>query len=250
MNPEILARVLWQRRRLRGHERWSRAELAAHQARALEALRAHAYAHSPFYRRFHAGLFDRPLDELPVVTKATLMEHFDELVIDPAIHRKDVEAHLATLRGDERFRGRYWLSATSGSTGRRGFFLANLEEWATVLASYARSNEWGGARAGLTRRMKLAVVSSTTPWHQSSRVGATLQGRWVPTLRLDATEPLDTLVAKLNDWRPETLVAYASMARVLAGEQLAGRLRVAPQSVFTASEVLTEETRRRVAEAW
>jgi phenylacetate-coenzyme A ligase PaaK-like adenylate-forming protein len=177
MNPEILARVLWQRRRLRGHQRWTRAELEAHQARALAALRAHAYAYSPFYRRFHAGLFDRPLHELPLLTKAMLMAHFEELVTDPAIHLEDVEAHLATLHGDERFLGRYWLSATSGSTGRRGLFLSDLDEWTTVLASYARSNEWGGARAGLTRRMKLAVVSSVTPWHQSSRVGATLQGR-------------------------------------------------------------------------
>jgi phenylacetate-coenzyme A ligase PaaK-like adenylate-forming protein len=72
----------------------------------------------------------------------------------------------------------------------------------------------------------------------------------VPTLRLDATEPLDALVSKLNDWQPQTLVAYASMARVLAGEQLAGRLHIAPNSVFSASEVLTDETRRRVAEAW
>ena len=40
------------------------------------------------------------------------------------------------------------------------------------------------------------------------------------------------------------------MARVLADEQLAGRLRIHPQRVFTSSEVLTDATRRRVTAAW
>jgi hypothetical protein len=38
---------------------------------------------SPFYRRFHSGLEGRPLSELPVLTKAQLMESFGELVTDP-----------------------------------------------------------------------------------------------------------------------------------------------------------------------
>ena len=60
----------------------------------LRLLREHAYARSPFYRRFHKGLEDRPLNELPVLTKATLMEHFDELVTDPTVRLADVEGGL------------------------------------------------------------------------------------------------------------------------------------------------------------
>ena len=250
MNLDIIARVLWLRRQLRQRDRWTRRQLDAYQARSLASLREFAYARSPFYQWFHAGLVDRPLQELPILTKALLMEHFDELVTAPAIRLRDVEAHLTELQGDARFLGRYWLSATAGSTGLRGLFLANTSEWCAILASYARASEWAGARAGLTRRMKLAVVSTTTPWHQSARVGATLQSWWVPTLRLDATLPIQTLVERLNAWLPETLVAYASMARLLAAEQLAGRLQIAPRVVFTASEVLTDEVRRHIAQAW
>ena len=46
------------------------------------------------------------------------------------------------------------------------------------------------------------------------------------------------------------LIAYASMARILADEQLAGRLHIQPGKTFTSSEVLTDETRRRVRSAW
>jgi phenylacetate-coenzyme A ligase PaaK-like adenylate-forming protein len=40
------------------------------------------------------------------------------------------------------------------------------------------------------------------------------------------------------------------MSRILAEEQLAGRLHIAPEKVFTSSEVLTDQMRRRVKAAW
>ena len=52
------------------------------------------------------------------------------------------------------------------------------------------------------------------------------------------------------NWQPNLLIAYAAMARILAEEQFAGRLRISPDKVFTSSEVLTDETRRRVKAAW
>jgi len=250
MNTRIIFKVLWLRRQLRRRDHWTRRQLEEHQAHALRLLREHAYAYSPFYRRFHAGLTDRPLQDLPVLTKAQVMEHFDELVTDPSLGLADVEAHLAALRGNERFRGRYWVASTSGSTGRRGLFLWNFAEWTTVLASYNRSFDWAGSRAGLTHRTKMAVVSSTTPWHQYARVGASVQSPWVPTLRLDSGHPLENVVERLNSWQPEVLVAYASMIRLLAEEQLAGRLHISPEFVFSASEVLTERARRHAEAAW
>jgi phenylacetate-coenzyme A ligase PaaK-like adenylate-forming protein len=72
----------------------------------------------------------------------------------------------------------------------------------------------------------------------------------MPEIRIAASEPLETIVARLNSWQPEVLIAYASMMRTLADEQLAGRLQVRPRAVFTSSEVLTQETRRRIVQAW
>ena len=184
-----------------------------------------------------------------MLTKAMVMEHFDELVTDPAVSLADVEAHLAALKGNERFRGRYWVAATSGTTGRRGIFLWDLDEWVDVLASYNRSLDWAGA-AGLTRQVRMAVVSSTTPWHQSARVGATVRSPWVQTLRIDSGDPLEQTLERLDRFQPQVLVAYASMLRLLAFEQAAGHLRIAPDLVFSASEVLTGETRRRIDQAW
>jgi putative adenylate-forming enzyme len=217
----------------------------------LRDLRDHAVARSPFYARLHAGLERRSLHELPIVTKAMLMESFDELSTDRTVRRADVEAYLKTVGDtDSLFAGRYRVATTSGSTGLRGVFLSDEDEWSWVLASYARANDWAGIAAGLTHRARIAVVSSRTPWHQSALVARSLESRLVRTLRLDSTEPISTLVAALDEFQPESLVGYASMMRLLAEEQLAGRLHIAPIAVMSASEVLTEETQKRIEEAW
>jgi phenylacetate-CoA ligase len=251
MSTQIILKVLALRHRLRQRDRWTRPQLEAHQARELRLLRGYAYARSPFYGSFHKGFSERPFQDLPILTKEMVMEHFDELVTDPALRLADVEAHLATLSsGDELFDGRYRLASTSGSTGRRGLFLWDPGEWAAILASYNRSFDWAGVGAGITHRTRMAVVSSTTPWHQSARVGASVHSPWVPTLRIDSGDPLESIVERLNGFRPRVLVAYASMAHLLAEEQLAGRLRISPSFVFASSEVFTEQARRRVEEAW
>ena len=250
MDIAMIARVLWLRRVLRGRERWSRAQLQDHQRRELARLRRHAASRSPFYGQFHQGLQDRPLEELPVLTKAMLLEHFDEITTDPTLRLADLEAYLAGLVGDERFAGRYWVSSTSGSSGRKSIIPSDAEEWAMILASYARANQWAGINAGLLHPVRMAVVSSTAPWHQSARVAATLRSPLVDSHRLDAAAPPAQIVARLNELQPQVLVAYASMVRMLAEEQLAGRLQIAPQAVNSASEPLTAEGRVLAQRAW
>jgi phenylacetate-CoA ligase len=250
MDTAMIARVLWLRRVLRRRERWSRAQVEDYQRRKLAALRSHAVLRSPFYQRFHQGLRDRSLAELPVLTKAMLLDHFDEITTDPTLRLDDLEAYLAGLMGDERFAGRYWVSSTSGSSGRKSIIPSDAEEWAMILASYARANQWAGINAGLLHPVRMAVVSSTAPWHQSARVAATLRSPLVDSHRLDAAAPPAQIVARLNELQPQVLVAYASMVRMLAEEQLAGRLQIAPQAVNSASEPLTAEGRVLAQRAW
>jgi len=246
----VMSLLLSKMRQFRRRDHWNRQQVTSYQSNALHSLRDYAYTNSPFYQKFHQGLTDAPLSELPVLTKAMLMENFDDLVTDRAIRLEEVKTHVRNLRGDEHFLGRYWVNATSGSSGHPGLFLFNRAEWTTILASFARAREWGGIKVDLTHRVKTATVASTTSFHMSTRVNATAQSWWMPEQRIAASDPLESIVERLNAWQPEMLIAYASMARILADEQFAGRLRIRPRAVFTSSEVLTEETRRRIVQAW
>ncbi len=124
------------------------------------------------------------------------------------------------------------------------------QEWAMILAAYLRANEWVGVRTGPAHRVKMAVVSSTAPWRRSSRVAATARSPFIASEPLSADTALPGLVARFNSFNPDVLVAYASMIRTLAFEQLGGRLDIAPRGVNSSSEVLTGEARSAATRAW
>jgi phenylacetate-CoA ligase len=250
MNIPIMIKLLRTLEELRTHQHWTRQQLQVHQTKALQDLRQYAYERSPFYQKFHKGLTERPLNELPVLTKALMMEHYDELVTDRSLHLEEIRASATEGEAGQPYKGKYWINATSGSTGHPGFFLFDRSEWVQVLASFARAQEWSGVRINLAHRQRMATVASISPWHMSSQVAATVKSWWRPSLRVPASQPLSKTVVDLNAWQPEVLVAYASMLSILAEEQLARRLRIRPTFVYAASEVLTSQTRNRVKEAW
>jgi phenylacetate-CoA ligase len=193
-----LLRVGWQRYMQERSCTWSREQLERHQSDGLAKLRRFVEARSPFYREFHRGMDDRPLHELPILSKATLMENFDGLVTDRQIRLAEVERYLGGPPSSRLFLDKYVVLATSGTTGRRGVFLFDDAEWVAAIAAITRPMAWSGAVRILRRPPKSALIASTTPWHYSARIGKSLSTRLLPTLRLDATEPLAMLVERLN----------------------------------------------------
>jgi phenylacetate-CoA ligase len=231
-------------------DRWSRDRLLAYQEERLAALIAHAAAASPYYRELlgpDAASGEVPLRELPTLPKVTLMEHFDRIVTDPRLRRAELEAHLAGADAARPYLGRYRLFSTAGTTGLRGLFVYDADELAVWIGTCLR----GLASWGLGPATRLAGIGSPSPLHISNAAYAVLlAGRPAAAPRLAVTTPLAEMVAALNDFRPEALTAYPSVAAALAEEQLQGRLRIAPTTVATSSEVQTADMRRRMAEAW
>lgn len=122
MNIGIVFKLLHTLEQLRKHESWTRQQLESYQGKALHDLRSYTYQRSPFYQKFHKGLFERPLHELPVLTKAMLMEHFDELVTDRTLRLDDVRTFATQGKAGEQFNNRYWVNATSGRVVIQGSF--------------------------------------------------------------------------------------------------------------------------------
>lgn len=117
MKIGMILELLSARRGLQVRERWTRRQLESYQTEALRRPRQYAYAHSSFYQQFHKRLYEAPLCDLPVLSKATLMDHFDDLVTDRAVHLREVKSYVASQQPDERFLGRYWVQSTSGTSG-------------------------------------------------------------------------------------------------------------------------------------
>jgi phenylacetate-CoA ligase len=228
------------------HESWSRQQIKDYQAQALQDCRAYAYAHSPFYQHFHRGLMDHPLQDLPVLTKAIMTEHFDELVTDPVVHFSDAQQYLSRANAATLFLDHYQTSITSGTTGKPGIFLSDPSEGAILLNSFARSLFWGGA----TPKSRAAVVTSTVATQMSAQMPVSVNGQEATRLQLSASDPIEILVQRLNEWQPDVLLCYASTAVSLANEEHQGRLHISPHSVFCSAETLTSEMRKRIESAW
>lgn len=249
MEPLTFLKIVWRMQELKKHDRRPLEETLAVRATALSRLIQFAQAGSPFYAAFHQGYEGAALTELPILTKAAMMEHFDELLTDRGIRLGDVERHLEQLTLQPLFRGRYRVCSTSGSTGRRGFFVFDRDEWATAIASFWRAGSWCGHGYPLLFA-PLAVVASTVPWHMTTQAGSSLHLPWVRMEKLDAAEPLATLTQRLNGLRPRLVTTYPSVGRALAKEQLEGRLNIAPLLIFAGSEVMTPAVRALMERVW
>jgi phenylacetate-coenzyme A ligase PaaK-like adenylate-forming protein len=226
---------------------WSREKLLDHQAQRLCRLLAHAVVRSPYYlEALGPDAAGKPLRSLPTLSKATLMEQWDRIVCDPRLRLADVEAHATGPHAAEPLHGEFQVFSTSGASGLRGLFAYNSRDWAVGLAETMRAMVRAGARPG----ERVIGVGAPPGVHMSPRIFAALQAGADARAPLSALTPLDEIVAALNLYQPVSLLGYPSIASLLAGEQLAGRLAIAPRQCALGSEPLTAAAREHVQAAW
>ncbi|MGI5330279.1 phenylacetate--CoA ligase family protein [Actinomadura nitritigenes] len=237
--------------KLMARTRWTPERLAAHQRERLDELVRHAVAGSPYYRKLLGadaadGGTGVRLRDLPTLTKATLMEHFDEIITEGPVRRDAAGAHLAGPRPGRPF-GPHRVFATSGSTGRPGIFVYSQAEFAVWTASHLRMM----ACMGITPDMRAVGIGAPSPAHLSRQMMAEVAaGRPGDAPALSVATPMPYMVTALDGYRPDAISTFPSTAALLAEEQLAGRLRIAPTVVAVGAEVLTEDMRRRIRDAW
>lgn len=236
-------------RSLRIREKWTREQIKQYQAVELQKLRQFAYKNSPFYKKFHQGLEDRPLSELPILTKQELMHSWDEIVTDQSLKLKDIERFLDNMKTFSRYRNTHYAFATGGTTGRKGIFIYDKDEFLTMFALTARASGWMGVHLNWRELPRAAVVQSHLPWHVAGAAHS-LKVPFLKTLVLDSLEPMAQLVSKLNEFQPHMFGGYAGNVHLLAEEQIAERLHIAPKTVLTTAETLKKEARVAIKKAW
>ncbi len=217
----------------------------AAQSRFGELVR-HARAHSPLYREAYRGLPpDVRIDRLPVMTRSALMARFDDWVTDPEIRRQDIDRFLEDrTHVGERFRGRYVVWKSSGTSGEPGIFVQDslaLDVYDALIAVQMSAGRVAAhCFAGMIKGGRAALVAATGD-HFASIASWTRVVRAAPGLAargFSIMEPLDRLVAGLNAFAPAYLASYPTMLMVLADERRAGRLRIDPGVVWSGGEYL------------
>ncbi len=243
--------------RLIGQLDWPAGRLAAHRTRQLRGLVRTAAERSPWYRRRLADvdigrLDETTLAELPVLTKAELMEHFDDIVTDRRLSLAQLERHLRTVETGSYLFGRYTAIMSSGSTGRRGVFVYDWDSWAVFWLSMFR----GVLRVKLAdpvlaeRPAVLAAVAAAHFSHATAAMARTFSGAHLTSIRFPVTLPAEEIVAGLNQAQPDLMLAYPSVLYVLARQAMAGRLHIAPRRILVGAEPLLPEIRAAAEQVW
>jgi phenylacetate-CoA ligase len=246
----VVARALRQARGLAERDRWPVERRQARQRERLTELVRYAAARSPYWREAAAGYDQNDgAASLPILDKATMMERYDDIVTDQRVRRDDLLEHVERLRGDELYLDRYRAMTTSGSSGRKGLFLYDEPGWTAIGAQFLYFSAVIGTRPRIPR-LRWAALGGGSPAHMSRRGAQTMDVGLHRMLSLPVTLPLPELVQALNRFQPDTMTVYPSMAVLLAGEQLAGRLRLSPRAIITTSELRTPEAAARIEEAF
>jgi putative adenylate-forming enzyme len=263
-DPLRCALTQWSVAALATQTLWTRAlgaaAITAARKQRLEVLLQYARAHSPFYRDWWRGVpaSSPQLGDLPVVTKPALMAAFDTWSTDPGIRWQDVAAFIgARVHIGERFRDRYLVWTSTGTTGTPGVFvqddaaLAAYDALVTVqlLASAFVAGDWQAAAA---QRGRAALITADgdhfagiASWRRVAR------GKpWLDMQSFAVTRPLPDLVAALNAYRPAFVSSYPTMLALLADEQQAGRLQLQPAGLCAGGEVLTRSAQAAIEAAF
>jgi phenylacetate-coenzyme A ligase PaaK-like adenylate-forming protein len=241
-----------------GRLQWDAGQLAEHQRERLRALLTHAVERSPFHARrlrgIDPGRFEpADLASLPVMSKEQMMAGFDELPTDRRLTRTRVERHLAASADmPSLLLGEYVCLASGGSSGLRGLFVQTIDEYAEFVASVlrrliAKATAAGGLPPG---GLPVGIVAAASPVHSSGFGASVAVGYPVRLISAPATLPLAELVHRLNQTQPPAILGHTTKLALLAEEQRAGRLRIAPLAVTAMGELLTEENRVAIGAAF
>jgi phenylacetate-CoA ligase len=246
--PEAIARLSW-----------SREQVEAEQQRALRQVVAAAKNGSAFWAEWldevdAATVTAQSLTVAPPVSKETVMENWDALVTDPALTLAGANEHLERLHADAEaphyFLDRYYLSATGGSSGKRGVFVWD-EGLATInpLITY-RQQILEEQREPSDEPKRTAVICAPRLSHASRFLFPTPVNPDREMRVFPADLPIDTLIKELQAYQPDVIVGYASLVQEVCLEALQGRLSISPRRIYTNSEPLLPEIRAAAREAF
>src|SRR5690606_15374642 len=197
-------------------------------------LLLHAYDKVPYYREVltDTGVFQQGrlvLDNftrLPILDKATIRRRFDDL------NASDVAARNARV------------NTSGGSTGEPVKFVQDREAHEWKIATKLLFDSWTGYRPGEPIALLWGAGRDLQESGWRTRLGTALRSELRLNAYLMSDEISDAYIARLNEFRPSLILAYAQSIFNLAvyAEKTSQRL-ASPTAVMTSATTLEDEMR-------
>jgi phenylacetate-CoA ligase len=242
------------------NEKLTRAQLEALQLTKFRRLVSHVNERSPYYA---AIIRDQNIDiatctprDFPVLTKKTLMQHFDQIVTERTITRQKVAEFLTRSTNPvELMDGKYHVLHTSGTSGEVGYFIYSKDDWARGMAQGIRRRRsrprFKRKRSGRVHGAFYGAIGghfAGVSMASSASVG--IARFFVQIGLFEVNDPLPVVIEQLNEFQPEVLSGYTTALKILAAKQREGILRIAPLAISTGGEAMTMADKAVLEEAF
>ncbi|MEO8506155.1 MAG: hypothetical protein ABI593_00840 [Betaproteobacteria bacterium] len=239
-------------------EKMTRAEFEAQKLAKFRKLVDHAQRHSPYYADvIKAQGIDVATcvpENFPALTRAIVNEHFDRIVTDRRITRAAIDRFLEGSHDPRNlFLGAYHVIHTSGTSGASAPLVYSETDWARGMVQSLRPG-WKPPRKFKFRRYRTAYYGALGGHFGGvAMIGVVKRGLLRLFSRIEMVEindPLKSAVERLNAFSPEFVIGYVAALKVLAVEQRAGRLHIAPGTVAGGGETMTVSDRQLLEQAF
>lgn len=221
----------------------------------FRSLLKNTFRKSKFYQGFYRqhGITERDLDtvapeDLPVIDKNIMMENYDDFVTDPTLKQGELERFINEFPSPgANYKKGHSVVHTSGSSGTIGLFVYGPHEWTHSKALALRAT---GMSHPFWRRKRVAFIAATEGHFASVATFYNLPTFLFKRLPLSISSPIDEICSQINHFQPDVITGYASGLNLLAEEQLAGRIKIAPKEAYCTGDPLTATFRKRVEKAF
>lgn len=188
---------------LQQSQHWSKEQHEEYQATMLRSLVQHAIHHVPFYRKMYGDYGITAGD----------IRSLDDLQRLPTVQKSDLQQHLHEIKAENYPPSKFQYHTTGGSTGQPvGLFWEADRTVPLEKAFMQRQWKWAGFDMAKDRSIILRGIP-TSSGRYIERVNST-------TLRLSSyyltPETIGQYIAIIQDFQPQALQAYPSVAYVVA----------------------------------
>lgn len=241
---------------------WSKNQLKAVRNLRLRKLLHYVKANSPWYQKHLANInldyfTEEHLIDIPSMDKVTLMENWDEIVTDRRLSLALVEQHIEKMKddGDTLYLlDCYHVLATSGSSGKRGIYIYNWDEWINFYLFNIRYNLRRPAHhitpTDPEKKWISAIVVVSNSVFALYSISKTFTHDKVEEVHIPITLPTEQIVIELNRIQPNSLVGTPSTISRLCHEPFLKQLTIQPQVILVCGEPLFGPIRTLIQTAW
>jgi len=249
-------KLLWNLYKLKRNTVKTREQIKNLQNKKLRKLLKYAYENSKYYHRTFedAGITSEqistlPISDFPSIDKELLMKHFDDLVTNDDLKQNDIRRFDKEETVDQiKFKDKYYVVHSSGSTGKPGYFVYDEEAWDQMLLGIIRAAFWNMTMPEILKFLfkspKIVYIAATDGRYGGAMaVSGGIKGVHANQLFLDIKTPLAEWIESLHKFKPNMIIGYPSAIKILGELLEKGEVQLKVSKVISCGEPLCGKLR-------